>query len=343
MTSRGSDAVPAIEVKDLVKDFPAHRRMRRMLKRPFSQPQTRVLDGVTLCLEPGEVLGLMGANGAGKTTLLKIIAAIIRPTEGSVVVNGWDVVTHPREAKSQAAYAFMDERSFYWRLTGRQNLDFFAAIEDLNGSQRRRVVNELASLLGIADRLDEPFSFYSTGLRQRFALARALLRRPRVLLLDEPTRSIDPAEAKSIWSFVRDDLVQKQQMSAIVVTHQTAEAAALCDRISILEGGRIRAELLPADLKRASDGLRALTLTLAGFRAEELPRLRLVPGIRGLTLNDQNGEQRLDVWYEDETRALTEVVALTTASGAQVRSLTQTTPIPEVLKRLMNGKNGDAF
>jgi ABC-2 type transport system ATP-binding protein len=333
--------VPAIEVEGLVKDYPAHRRLRQILRRPFSQPQTRVLGGLNLSVEAGEVMGLMGVNGAGKTTLLKIIAAIVWPSEGSVVVNGWDVCSHAHEVKAEAAYAFLDERSFYWRLTGRQNLEFFAALDNLNGSHRRSVINDLAERLGIGNRLDEPFSFYSSGLRQRFALARALLRQPRVLLLDEPTRSIDPAEAKSIWSLIRDDLVRGQGIALIVVTHQTTEAAALCDRIAILEDGRIRADLSPSDLQRASDGLHALTLTLAGFRAEELPRLRLVPGIRELTLNDQDGEQRLDVWCEDESRVLPEVVALTTASGALVRSLTQTTPIHEVLRRLMNGGNSD--
>ncbi len=330
-----------VEVRDLVKTFPAHRSAGQMLRHPFSQPQTRVLEGVFLSLERGEILGVLGSNGAGKTTLLKIIATVVAPTAGSVRVNGWDVVTQTRRANAEAAYCFTEDRSFYWRLSGRQNLEFFAALDDLHGKVAKRRIDETAERLAIGDYLERPFAQYSSGIRQRFALARALLRAPRVLLLDEPTRSVDPAEAKSIWSLIRDDLVRGGDVSVVLVTHQTQEAVAVCDRVAILEDGKLPLNLPPADLQRATLGLHGLTITLEGFSAGQLPRLKELHGVRDVTYIERNGEQQIEVWCDNGDLALAELVAATTAAGARVRALSEAAPVHEILTRLLKG-NGYA-
>jgi ABC-2 type transport system ATP-binding protein len=332
----------AIEVRGLVKDYPAHRGLRQTLRRPFNGPKTRVLDGLDLNVASGEVVGILGANGAGKTTLLKVLATLVRPNGGEAFVKGFDVVVQEREARAVCSYAFGEERSFYWRLTGRQNLEFFAALNDIHGSAAQRMIDDLAERLGVASYLDQPYSFYSAGIRHRMSIVRSLLRHPKVLLLDEPTRSVDPASARELWSLVRDVLVAQAGMTVLLVTHQAEEAAAVCDRIAIMADGRLQNELRPAELRVAADGLRGLTITLDGFRAAELARLRTIRGVREVTLSQIDGEQQLEVWCENGDLALSELIAVTTAGGATVRALNQATPVSAVVARLLQQRNGHA-
>jgi ABC-2 type transport system ATP-binding protein len=329
----------AVEVEDLVKSYPAHRRARELIRYPFRQRQELVLDGLCLSLDAGESLAILGANGAGKTTLLKVIAGLILPTHGRVLVNGFDVRTSAGQAQAGVSYCFSEERSFYWRLTGRENLEFFAALVDLHGSQARKTMSRLGEKLGIGSYLDRPFSHYSAGVRQRFALARALIGSPRILLLDEPTRSIDPVEARNIWSMVREDLIEDQGVTVILVTHQTQEAIAVCDRVAFIEDGTIAAEMPASELKRTVSGQEAFTLTLQGLSARELPRLQCLEGIRELAYREHNDEQHLDVWCDDGDLALSALIAAATSSGAHVRALTRGADPAQVMERMIKVAN----
>lgn len=327
--------MPAIEVRGLTKDYPVSRGLRQTLRHPFKAPTARVLSDLHLSVEAREIVAVLGPNAAGKTTLLKVLATLVRPTAGSASICGCDVVANEKEARALVAYAFSEDRSFYWRLSGRQNLEFFAALNDLHGPRARRLVEELGERLEIAPYLDQPFSFYSSGIRQRFSLARALLRRARVLLLDEPTRSVDPAETRQIWSLIRNTLVAEEGMTVLLVTHQAEEAAAVCNRIAVLDHGRIQAQLRPAELARAMSGLHGLTITLDGFRSTELPRLRGVRGVREVTLSQSEGEQQLEVWCDNGDLALSELIPLITAAGGSVHGLAQNAPVSEVVTRLI--------
>ncbi|MDE3096644.1 MAG: ABC transporter ATP-binding protein [Chloroflexota bacterium] len=324
----------AIEVRGLVKDYPLHRGARAMLRNPLHQPVRRVLDHVDLAVAPGEVVGVLGGNGAGKTTLLKIIATIVRPTAGDARVFGADIASAEREVRAAVAYAFSDDRSFYWRLTGRQNLEFFAAIDGLHGQRAREMLEQSAERVGIGASLDVPFSFYSSGMRQRLSLARALLRRSKILLLDEPTRSIDPVEVREIWSLIRKTLVSEEGVTVLLVTHQSQEAAAVCDRVAVLDGGQLRAQVRADELRRATEGLDGLTIGVEGLRAAALERLRAVRGVREIALSQDHGEQQLEVWCDPGGAALPELIEVMTASGAIVRSLVRSVPVSQLVARL---------
>jgi ABC-2 type transport system ATP-binding protein len=221
-------------------------------------------------------------------------------------------------------------------------LEFFAALYDLRGQEARDRVAGLAERLGVASYLDQPYSFYSAGIRHRMSLVRSLLGEPKVLLLDEPTRSVDPASARGLWSLIRDVFVRQEGMTVLLVTHQAEEAAAVCDRIAIMAQGRLQNELRPGELRVAADGLRGLTITLDGFRSAELPRLRTIEGVREVTLTQIDGEQQLEVWCENGDLALAELIAVTTAGGATVRALNQATPVSAVVARLLHQENGHA-
>jgi ABC-2 type transport system ATP-binding protein len=281
-------------------------------------------------------VGILGSNRVGKTTLLKIAATFIIPTAGHVTIGGYDVVKQPQQVKSLAAYSFADDRSFYWRLSGRQNLEFCAALDNLHGHASRAAITEVSDRLGLGPYLEAPYSTLSAGFRQRFALARALLRRPRVLLLDEPTRSVDPREARLIWTFLREELVEQLGVTMLLVTHQVDEAVALCDRIMIMEHGRLKRDLRPDDLMRESGGINGLTLTLTGFRASELAKLRALRGVRGASLSYQDGKQQLEVLFEDGNHSVADIVASATGSGANLHSLVEGTPVEAMISRMVN-------
>lgn len=231
---------PAVLAEGLVKRYPVFRGFRELLRRPFDRRTVTALDGLDLRVEPGRVFCLLGPNGAGKTTLIKVLATLVLPDGGRAEVGGHDVAADPRRAKAAVGYAVGEERSFYWRLTGRENLEFFGALYGLRGRARDRRVAEVLGLAGLEDSADRRFNGYSTGMRQMLAFARALLADAPVLLVDEPTRSLDPQAADRVRSFLRDELAGRQGKTILWATHDLAEAADQADDIAVISRGRIR-------------------------------------------------------------------------------------------------------
>ena len=220
--------------------------------------QITALDGVNMRVNSGEVVALVGRNGAGKTTLLKILAALVLPTSGKVQIDSADVVSEPDRVRALVGLATGDERSFYWRLTGRQNLELFAALYNLPTRLIRSRVEELSNTLGFSSYADQFFKSYSTGMRQRLALARCLIHNPPVLLLDEPTHGLDPVMKSQLLNFLRDELVRSAGKTIIFATHQLSDATEIADRIAIIDRGRIIAELPP---QKADDAKKILLET----------------------------------------------------------------------------------
>ncbi len=241
----------AIVIRGLTKVFhPIELRLRSLhpLRR---QPPVAALHDLTLTVRRGEVLGLLGPNGAGKTTLLKILATLVLPNVGQVAVHGWDVVRDTDQVKRIVGLATGEERSFYWRLTGRENLEFFAAFQGLTVRAAAARIEELRQRLGL-EALDRRFGLYSTGMRHRLAIARALLPQPTVLLLDEPTRSLDPLAAAALHRLIRATLVEELGCTVVLATHSLSEAEALCDRLAILHQGRLLACGTVAELRQGA-------------------------------------------------------------------------------------------
>jgi ABC-2 type transport system ATP-binding protein len=221
-------------------------------------PPVIALQNVSLTVSRGEIVGLLGTNGAGKTTLLKTLATLVLPTAGQVTIDGWDLVRDAERVKDVVSLMTGDERSFYWRLTGRQNLEFFAAFQGLNPEDTTTRIEELQEQLEL-EALDRRFGLYSTGMRQRVALARALLRRPSILLLDEPTRSLDPLARRRFYQFLRDTLVKALGCSILLSTHSFDEAESLCDRIAVLHRGVMLTCQSIDELTRCAETMESLT------------------------------------------------------------------------------------
>jgi ABC-2 type transport system ATP-binding protein len=231
---------PAIFAENLVKRYPIFRGFREIILKPFDKRTVTALDGLDLEVGRGRVFCLLGPNGAGKTTLIKILATLVLPDGGRAMVEGHDVALEPGPAKRAVGYAVSDERSFYWRLTGRQNLEFFGALYGLRGPARERRIDELLRIVGLDEAADLRFNGYSTGMRQMLGFARAMLADAAILLVDEPTRSLDPQAADRIRSFLREELAGREGKTILWATHDLGEAADCADDIAVISRGRIR-------------------------------------------------------------------------------------------------------
>lgn len=227
-----------IRTRDLCKTFSPPRWPLSLLGRPLTH-EVRALEGITLDIDPGEVFGVIGPNGAGKTTLLKVLSTLILPSRGSARVNGSDLVSGAEAVRRSVGIATGEERGFYWRLTGMENLEFFAGLRGFAPREARQRATQALELVDLVTRAKEPVMRYTTGMRQRLSLARALLARPRVLLLDEPTRSLDPMAVQGIQALVRR-LATDDRVTVMLATHNLEEAEALCSRVAVLADGAVR-------------------------------------------------------------------------------------------------------
>ncbi|MDP3786632.1 MAG: ABC transporter ATP-binding protein [Candidatus Omnitrophota bacterium] len=227
-----------LEVDRVTKDFTPPLSFSKLIKLDFKRGiPVRALEDVSFCLERGKILGVLGPNGAGKTTLLKIIATLLLPNKGAVFFNGSNL---EEKIKMSVGLVAEEERSFYWRLTGRQNLEFFAALYGLDRKTAKSRIDELSELFAV-DYADKRFDSYSTGMKRRFALMRGLLHNPELLLLDEPTKSLDYATALNLRYFIKEILVKAQSKTVILATHHMDEALNFCDLFMILNKGKLRA------------------------------------------------------------------------------------------------------
>ena len=213
----------------------SNRAVRFFLNRP--RLDVHAVKDINLKLQSGQVLGVMGPNGAGKTTLVKILCTLLSPTSGTADICGRNLSTNSNDIRKNIAFITGDERSFYWRLTGWQNIRFFGGLLGMSVLQIRNKVDTLAPELGLSDLLEKRFDTYSTGNRQKLAILRGLLGDAKVLFLDEPTRSLDPSSALALTRLLRDDIAHKQARAVFFVTHRLEEAQSTCDELLIMKSG----------------------------------------------------------------------------------------------------------
>ena len=307
---RAGGVAPAVQAVGVTKRFPVGGGYRQLLtfwRRTFKT----ALRGVDLRVERGEVFGLLGPNGAGKTTLLKVLATLVLPNEGRALVHGYDVVRQGAQAKALVGYVVADERSFYWRLTGRQNLRFFGVLNNLPRRALEARIAELAGLLDLETALDTRVLAYSTGMRQRLAIARGLLADPAVLLLDEPTRSLDPVMAARLRGFLREELAQRRGKTVLVATHSLEE----------VQQGRVVA---CGPRRTLLDGLapgRQVRVHVEGMPPLLLSTLARLPGVERVSADGQgegDGSTALDVTLADPRRDTPGVLEAIIRAGGRV-------------------------
>jgi len=226
----------------------------RGLRKQFGT--VKALDGVDLDVRPGQVVALLGRNGAGKRTLLPVLGTTVLPDEGDAHVAGHHVASAAREVRRHTGLVLGEERSWYWRLSGRANLEFFGVLLGLRRDAARARADELLHLMQLAPVADQRFDGYSSGMRARLSIARALLGRPRVLLLDEPTRTLDSAVSADVRQVVLE-VVHTEAPAVLWVTHDLVEARTVAGRVALLDAGRV---VLDRETPDSADVLEALFL-----------------------------------------------------------------------------------
>jgi ABC-2 type transport system ATP-binding protein len=229
---------------------------------PRKREPVNALDGVSLTIPAGEVHGLLGPNGAGKTTLVKILSTVLLPTSGTASVLGHDVVAEARAVRPQIGIVFGGERGLYWRLTGRQNLEYWGALYKLSRAEIRERTGVLLERVGITDRADERVETYSRGMKQRLHLARGLIGDAKVLFLDEPTTGMDPLAAREFRALIGE--LRGEGRTILLATHDMAEAEALCDRVTLIDRGAILATESPRTLGRVISRFQRIDVEGAG-------------------------------------------------------------------------------
>jgi ABC-2 type transport system permease protein len=227
----------AIETQYLTKRYFKQTGWRNVFSRHLDKP---AVNGVTLQIKQEELFGLVGPNGAGKTTLIKMLATLVVPTSGVATVNGFSL-DQELDIKRSVGLVTSDERSFYWRLTGQENLEFFAAMHGLNTKEAKSRCQEVIELVGLKDQIDKPFQKYSTGMKQRLSIARALIVYPKILFLDEPTKGLDPDATRDLHILIKEQLTRVSGITVLLTSHNLAEVQRLCDRVAIMSQGQIRA------------------------------------------------------------------------------------------------------
>lgn len=251
----------AIDVEGLVKTYKV--KSRRLLRTKVELVEA--LKGVSFKVDYGEVVCLLGPNGAGKTTTIKILATLLIPDSGIARVAGYDVVREANKVRENIGIMLTVEKGFYGKLTGRENLEYFAALYGMSRDQAKRRIDYLIQLLeldklGADKRLYEEFSL---GMKARLSLARALLKDAPVLLLDEPTLGLDPPSARKIRELVKE-LAHSDGKAILYTTHNMFEAEIVCDRVLLINKGLIVAEGTPSELKSRIPKLKVVNLTIRG-------------------------------------------------------------------------------
>lgn len=218
--------------------YPVPRRYKELILQPFKKQYTQALSNINIDIETGDRVAFLGTNGAGKTTLLKLTGGLLLPTQGRIIVDGYDTARNNIQARRSVGFILNEERSFYWRLTGVQNLQFFGALDNIYGKPLQDKIAELMELVGLHNAGNKLVAGYSSGMKQKLAIARGLLSDPNILILDEPTRTLDPIAAEDIKELIQTRI---RAQVLLIATHRLDEVETLCNKICVMNRGRIAA------------------------------------------------------------------------------------------------------
>ncbi len=255
----------------------------------------------------GELFGLLGPNGAGKTTTVKMLTTLLIPTGGTASVAGFDVVKQDNEVRKRIGFIFGGERGLYWRLSGIDNLRYFASLYHVEPEVSRARIPYLLELVGLKDRGNERVEGYSRGMKQRLHVARTLLHDPEILFLDEPTIGLDPVGAREFRQMIRD--LQSQNKTILLTTHYMFEADALCQRIAVINQGRIVALDSPTGLKKHVSDLSVVEVETFGVPHEIVEKLRALSFVDALSVQEHDQRQMLLIQTPRGAEAVPDIMA----------------------------------
>ncbi|WBB90790.1 ABC transporter ATP-binding protein [Verrucosispora sp. WMMC514] len=315
-----------IVTTDLRKTFPVRRR-RGWRRRPAVAPVAAV-DGLSLRIPPGQVTGLLGLNGAGKTTTIRILSTLLRPTAGTVRVDGLDVVAHAREVRRRINVISGGERMVYDRLTARENLWYFGQLYDVPRARLRVRIGELLDLVGLTEAAHVPVERYSRGMRQRLVIARGLINDPAYLLLDEPTLGLDAPIAHQLRALIAQ--LAADGVGVLLTSHYLAEVEQLCRHVYLIARGSLVAQGSPAQLAGQTVRRHTVRLVLTEDDPAVTAALRELAARHDAELSvdvDQEGRPRFALRHPEDLVGA--VVTAVVRRGGAIAGLTVTPPTLE--------------
>ncbi len=316
-------------------------------------PFLEALRGVNLQIKQGEVFGLLGPNGAGKTTLIKILCTLVIHDEGKVFINGFDVKKEPSKVLRNLQAVLPESRGFTWRLSGRENLEFYALLYGIKGKAAKERIDYLLETTGLKERAEDDYQRYSTGMQRKLLLCRALLRDTPALLFDEPTAGLDPASAMEFRHLLRDNLARQEGKTILLSTHNLPEAQDICDRIAILDRGRITACDTPRNIQYALSDEKVFNLTFidaaySGDSEKMLDELEKLPGVYGVTPEIDEMRNLLGISIRVERdMALSSILEKIMKNGIVIGAINTQEPTLEdvftaITRRRREEKSGDS-
>ena len=305
-----------IEVWDLAK---AYRTSRGKHKRIIE-----ALKGIDLQIEKGEFFGLLGPNGAGKTTFIQCLTTLLLPTRGGGIVCGYDILREPQKVRASIGCMLTGERSIYWKLTGRENLDYFGALYYMPSSQRRSRIEELKDMLDMKEFLDRRVETYSSGQKMKVAFAKALIADPPVLILDEPTITLDVHASRELRAITKG--INRNGTTVLYTTHLMFEAEELCDRVAIMDDGVIKSLGTVDELKdtMGSGEDRIIRIEVPIVPDSALPRIEELEGITRCIVKsamDNGGERELLLTCRRPRDVLPAAIKILADSGAAIKAV----------------------
>ncbi len=292
-----------------------------------SEPRTlTALNDINLEIHPGELFGLLGPNGAGKTTLIKILTTLLSPSSGHAWVAGFDVADEPDKVRPRINMVSGGEASGYGLLTVRENLWMFSQFYGLPNAIANRNIKHLLEVVGLADRMNTRSSDLSTGLRQKMNIVRGFMTDPDVLFLDEPTLGLDVGASREVRHFIRSWVDDNPTRTVMLTTHYMVEADELCDRVAIINQGRVLACDAPSSLKRNLQQEAIFRLEVSPFNGGlTSERFAALPGVCNVVHQPQDGFDLLDLIL-DEEQALAGVVSTLNTANIRLINLQKNEP-----------------
>ncbi|NLG70606.1 MAG: ABC transporter ATP-binding protein [Chloroflexi bacterium] len=319
----------AVEVGNLRRVYQARIGVfRRSIK------EVVAVEDISFSVMPGELFGLLGPNGAGKTTTVKMLATLLIPSGGRACIQGYDVVRDADQVRRRIGFIFGGERGLYWRLSGIDNLRYFATLYHVDPDVVKKRIPYLLELVGLKDRGNERVEGYSRGMKQRLHVARTLLHEPEVLFLDEPTIGLDPVGARDFRQVIRN--LQNENKTILLTTHYMFEADALCQRIAVINQGKIIALDTPEALKRFVRDLSVIEFEVFGVSSDVVQRLREQPFVDSVAVEDREQKQLLLVQSLRGPEAVPDLMSL--LNGVHVgRVVVREPTLEDAYVRLVGG------
>jgi ABC-2 type transport system ATP-binding protein len=319
----------AIEVENLQRIY---RAQIGVINRSIKE--VTAVDDISFDVQQGELFGLLGPNGAGKTTTVKMLTTLLIPSKGSARVGGFDVVRQANEVRKRIGFIFGGERGLYWRLSGDDNLRYFASLYGVDPEVSKKRIPYLMEMVGLKGRGNERVGGYSRGMKQRLHVARTLLHDPDILFLDEPTIGLDPVGARDFRNVILD--LQNQKKTILLTTHYMFEADALSDRIAIINKGRVIALDTPEGLKKHVSDLSVVEVETFGAAETVVEKIRAMSFVDALSVEDREQKQMLLIQTARGAEAVPDIMAV--LDGQRVgRVIVREPTLEDAYVRLVGG------